>query len=1259
MKKTAPRIDKRSFQELLKQMQSKVPFYTPEWKPGGVNEQGQALMNIYLHMLEQVITRLNQVPDKNFVAFLNMLGIKLRPAQSAKAAITFMLAEGSQEHVTVPQGTLLTGEGTDGDEVSFETQSDLRVTPSLLKEIVSIDAEKDQIFVHTDEYIASESFHILSGKNKQERSLYIGHTDLFSLTNPTKISVEFTLKNGATGGVLKIIWEYWNGERWTELVNFDASETAIGPNDTTELLNKSGTMEVKKLNAGEIAIHELLKLESRWLRCRVKNSLTARNTVLLPEIETIQLRINPIDPFSAELAFNNDIPISFEEKNVQLSTVVDNVDLVFVSLSADKTVLTLQDGMFLVSELVIGDYIQIANQQDASEIRQIAAITLSTPNNITLDKPLDFEYPASSQTITVRFNTAIRGSQQLDIKLSADVATKIDSIQLDVIGTLIVGDLIKLSNSVDSSEVREIITIAGLKLTLNKSLDFKYEKSSASVILLTKVKILPTKLFDILNKKILLEQNTIKEYASVEFLSIVEIDSEQMVEAIYIQLSTIQTAQFYVAGNISRVISRIKPFGELPGLFDTFYIASDEAFSKKGADVKLIIGAEWMHAPPIINIPSAVLSWEYWNGKSWRVLQANDATDRLSKPGNITFTCPDDIEKVEVNGEEKYWIRVRIIDGDYGKEIIIVPTGVGTIVNITSGIIHYPIINELKISYQGKPAQPQHCFSLNNLDFEDHITELVDPKQTFIPFKILPEQFQGLFLGFDKQIEGGPIRVLFDLTEQILTETDNLKIQWFFWKGDHWSKVNSVDGTEHLTRKDLLEFSLPVGFESRKLFDKQQFWIKANVTDGSFNQLDSNEDGLKVPELIGIFPNSTYAVQASVVNDEVLGASDLTANQAFQLLNPLIISQVITINEPSKPSDEEEKAILQEEGSDAIELIQDQNGEILDYRIRWHEVDDFYNSNPKSRHYIVDKRQGIIQFGDGINGLVPVLGSDNIRASYRYGGGINGNVEIGKITALKNAIPFVNQVNNYLPADGGSDTETLEEVLERGPKRLKNRDRAVTSDDYAALARNASRKIKRAHCLPNTNAEGEFSLGHVSVIIVPNTQSGNEPVSRLLVKVVREYLEKYSANMVSAPMHIDVRGANYVQITIQPTVVPVSLEASARVDTGIIAILNRYIHPLTGGKQGNGWEFGKNICRSEIIALLEGVTDVDYVKQLIILVNGKRQAGDIDIVENMLPFSSEHKVNLVFDANSGTSQGSATNAISQDQVNEFCAEEQS
>lgn len=92
-------------------------------------------------MQKLVINRLNRVPEKNFVAFLDTLGIKLLPAQPATAPITFYLSEGTIENVLIPEKTQ-----TAAGEIIFETEKNMVATPSKLKKAYSIDVENDKIY---------------------------------------------------------------------------------------------------------------------------------------------------------------------------------------------------------------------------------------------------------------------------------------------------------------------------------------------------------------------------------------------------------------------------------------------------------------------------------------------------------------------------------------------------------------------------------------------------------------------------------------------------------------------------------------------------------------------------------------------------------------------------------------------------------------------------------------------------------------------------------------------------------------------------------------------------------------------------------------------------------------------------------------------------------------------------------------------------------------------------------------------------------
>src|SRR4029079_11832161 len=95
------------------------------------------------------VYRLTQVPDKNYVAFLNLLGIKLRPPRAARALIRFTLVEGAQApKQRVPTGTQIsTPQATEEYTVTFETARDA---------VVSY-ARPDRCFSYFDEAYSENS----------------------------------------------------------------------------------------------------------------------------------------------------------------------------------------------------------------------------------------------------------------------------------------------------------------------------------------------------------------------------------------------------------------------------------------------------------------------------------------------------------------------------------------------------------------------------------------------------------------------------------------------------------------------------------------------------------------------------------------------------------------------------------------------------------------------------------------------------------------------------------------------------------------------------------------------------------------------------------------------------------------------------------------------------------------------------------------------------------------------------------------------
>lgn len=112
-------------------------------------------------------------------------------------------------------------------------------------------------------------------------------------------------------------------------------------------------------------------------------------------------------------------------------------------------------------------------------------------------------------------------------------------------------------------------------------------------------------------------------------------------------------------------------------------------------------------------------------------------------------------------------------------------------------------------------------------------------------------------------------------------------------------------------------------------------------------------------------------------------------------------------------------------------------------------------SAPHARHYALrfdGAGEAFIQFGDGRFGRRPPPGTNNIRARWVAGGGSAGNVGPGTIREALTPIAALASVTNPLPAAGGVDAEAIADAVRAGPAAFRARERAVTLDDYEAMA---------------------------------------------------------------------------------------------------------------------------------------------------------------------------------------------------------------
>ena len=101
----APNLDDRRFQDLVDDAKRLVQQHTGRWTDHNVSDPGVTLIEAFAWMTEQLIYRLNRVPDKNYIKFLELIGVRLFPPAAARAAVTFWLSAPQTGTVTIPAGT--------------------------------------------------------------------------------------------------------------------------------------------------------------------------------------------------------------------------------------------------------------------------------------------------------------------------------------------------------------------------------------------------------------------------------------------------------------------------------------------------------------------------------------------------------------------------------------------------------------------------------------------------------------------------------------------------------------------------------------------------------------------------------------------------------------------------------------------------------------------------------------------------------------------------------------------------------------------------------------------------------------------------------------------------------------------------------------------------------------------------------------------------------------------------------------------------
>ncbi|MFE0419474.1 putative baseplate assembly protein [Streptomyces tendae] len=261
----SPNLDDRRFQQFVDDAKRYIQQRAPEWTDHNVSDPGVTLVETVAHMADQIVYRLNRVPDKNHLAFLDLVGITLFPPSAARTDVTFWLSAPQEDAILVPVGTEVATLRTERDEaVVFATEQDLRIIPCALGHLVT-QVRGEAVSDRTTDLAESKDVLCFAEAPNPGDCMLIGLT---AAVPDCALALELDSRVDGVGVDPRqppLVWEAWTEDGWQSCeVDRDGTGGLNRPGDV--VLHIPGG-HVLSRNGGH---------EAGWIRCRVTEPLSGQ-----------------------------------------------------------------------------------------------------------------------------------------------------------------------------------------------------------------------------------------------------------------------------------------------------------------------------------------------------------------------------------------------------------------------------------------------------------------------------------------------------------------------------------------------------------------------------------------------------------------------------------------------------------------------------------------------------------------------------------------------------------------------------------------------------------------------------------------------------------------------------------------------------------------------------------------------------------------------------------------------------------------------
>jgi len=686
MSSDSPKIDSRTYETIIKQIQDRVTNYTQWQNNSQTRDPGIALIRIFGRMVQLVSNRLNQVPDKNFLAFLDLVGGELNPPEAARVPLTFSLVDNSVEGL-VPAYTQVSAPpqaGANTQELVFETEQELVVTTAQLKAICVRDPANDKYSARS---ACTQSFSVFEGDTLIDHSLYIACDDIFNFPNLSQVT--FTINtnntNNTTNNVqfnqLPLNWFYWNGTQWQELVITKGLESTT--NSPQYTLSCKSTDINKYLSPTPLEIQGQKGQMRKWIKATLQSPAPNLN---YPQIQSIKATVNSQQQnLIPQICLYNSVPLDLSKNYNPFGQQPQVNDTFYIALNDDY----IKPGVSVTIKITLNAQIDNVNVNPTTIVWEIgngnvwqkipdqtisfigakdfnATLTFpNTPDSMPSKSSVNniVHYWIRARIDSGNFTTKTPQNQFIVYNpvatLTQQVSKGTTTITVDNLSGLQQGNTIQIvpiasAGVTTFSEYHQISAITPSYGTTPNTITLSPPISNA--------------------------QLGVGSQILVQFTTIVPNYNYPVIQSLQLSYNLTFTKDAnYCAFNDflwsnPDSSNNLTPFSLTADKKPTFYLGFDQNLNNKTITLFVDVkppSADELANSSTINATPPQLIWEYSTSTGWNTLSITDGTQSFANSGLLQFIAPSDIaipdsSKISTfNRTNLYWLRVRWTDGTF------------------------------------------------------------------------------------------------------------------------------------------------------------------------------------------------------------------------------------------------------------------------------------------------------------------------------------------------------------------------------------------------------------------------------------------------------------------------------------------------------------------------------------------------------------------------------------------------------------------